>query len=58
MQFVTTYRGKPFPQGKKSVTVRLSFREAGRTLTHEEVDAPINALLNDLKSRIPFEIRS
>ncbi|MFO0855772.1 MAG: phenylalanine--tRNA ligase subunit beta [Phycisphaerales bacterium] len=58
VQFVTTYRGKPFPQGKKSVTVRLSFREAGRTLTHEEVDAPINALLNDLKSAFPFEIRS
>lgn len=58
VQYVTTYRGKPFPQGKKSVTVRLSFREQGRTLTHEEVDAPINALLNDLKGAFPFEIRT
>lgn len=58
VQYVTTYRGKPFPQGKKSVTVRLSFREAGRTLTHEEVDAPVNALLNDLKGAFAFEIRT
>ncbi len=58
VQYVTTYRGKPFPTGKKSVTVRLSFREAGRTLTHEEVDAPVNALLSDLKGAFAFEIRT
>jgi phenylalanyl-tRNA synthetase beta chain len=56
--FVTTYRGKPLPAGKKSVTVRLAFRDPTRTLTHEEVDAPVQRLLESLKADLAFELRA
>lgn len=56
--FVTTYRGKPVPPGKKSVTVRLAFRDPSRTLTHEEVDVPVQRLLEGLRSELAFELRA
>jgi phenylalanyl-tRNA synthetase beta chain len=56
--FVTTYRGKPIPAGQKSVTVRLSFRDPARTLTHEEVDAPVAETLAGLRKELEFTIRA
>lgn len=56
--FVGTFRGGPIPAGKKSVTVRLSFRDESRTLTHQEVDGPVAKLLEGLRARIPFELRA
>ncbi len=38
LNFVYTYRGKPLPEGKKSVTLRMIFREPTRTLRDEEVN--------------------
>lgn len=58
IQFVTTYRGKPLQQDQKSVTVRLAFRDAGRTLTKEELEAPVATLLASLKGAFAFEIRA
>jgi phenylalanyl-tRNA synthetase beta subunit len=55
---VTTYRGKPLQQDQKSVTVRLAFRDAGRTLTKEELEAPVATLLASLKGAFAFEIRA
>jgi len=57
ISYVTTYRGKPLEAGQKSITVRLAFREPGRTLTKDEVEAPIADLLKSLKGAFPFEIR-
>ncbi|HYF15791.1 MAG TPA: phenylalanine--tRNA ligase subunit beta [Phycisphaerales bacterium] len=57
-EFVATYRGKPLPGGKKSVTVRLRFRDPARTLTHDEVDGPVAEILAGLKKEVPFELRA
>jgi phenylalanyl-tRNA synthetase beta chain len=56
--FVTTFRGPQVGEGKKSVTVRLAYRDASRTLTHAEIDGPVQDLLRKLREKIPFEIRS
>jgi phenylalanyl-tRNA synthetase beta chain len=58
ISYVTTYRGKPFAADRKSVTVRLAFREPGRTLTKDELEAPVAALLASLKGAFEFEIRA
>lgn len=57
-EFVTTYRGAQIGKGKKSVTVRLSFRDPTRTMKHEEVDAPVAGLMDFLKSDVGAEIRA
>ncbi|MDP7030349.1 MAG: phenylalanine--tRNA ligase subunit beta [Phycisphaerales bacterium] len=56
--FVTTWRGKGVPEGHKSVTARLLMRAPDRTLTREEVEAPIASLLNRLRSELGAEIRT
>jgi phenylalanyl-tRNA synthetase beta chain len=43
-EFVTAYRGQQAGPGRKSVTVRLKFRDPLRTLRHEEVDPQVGAL--------------
>ena len=45
IDFVGNYRGKPLAAGKKSVTMRLTFRDPARTLRHDEVDPQIAAVL-------------
>jgi phenylalanyl-tRNA synthetase beta chain len=57
VEFVTTFRGEKLGKGKKSVTLRLSFREAGRTLRHEEVDAPVAGVIENLKKSVGAELR-
>jgi phenylalanyl-tRNA synthetase beta chain len=56
--FVGTYRGAQTGKGKKSVTMRLTFRDAQRTLRNEEIDGPLAAMLTGMKSDVPFEIRA
>lgn len=59
VDFVGTFRDeKKLGKGKKSVTLRLSFRDPSRTLRHEEVDAPVQKLLEHLRRDLAFEIRS
>ncbi len=58
LTFVTTYRDKKLGDAKKSVTMRLMFRDATRTLRHEEVDAPVNDLLAKMKQELAFELRA
>ncbi len=57
-EYVTTYRGKGIDPGHKSVTMRLRFRAADRTMTRDEVEAPIAGLMESLQSRVGAEIRS
>ncbi len=57
-RFVGTYRGKQTGPGKKSVTLRLGFRDASRTLRHEEVDPQIAAAVAALKGTLGAELRS
>jgi phenylalanyl-tRNA synthetase beta chain len=56
--FVGTFRGQQLGKGKKSLTLRLSFRDESRTLRHEEVDAPTADVISTLKSRLGAELRA
>jgi phenylalanyl-tRNA synthetase beta chain len=58
VDFVTTFRAEKLGKGKKSVTLRLSFREPGRTLRHEEVDAPVAGVVEVLKKAVGAELRA
>ncbi len=44
--FIGTYRGKQIGPGKKSVTLRMLFRDPSRTLRHEEVDPQVSAVVS------------
>ena len=56
--FVGTYRGKQTGAGRKSVTLRLTFRAADRTLTREDADGWMATVADALKSRLGAEIRA
>lgn len=56
--FVGTYRGKQVGSGRKSVTLRLGFRDDTRTLRHEEVDPQISTAVAALKSAVGAELRA
>lgn len=55
---VAVFRGKQVGEGKKSVTVRLSFRDPDRTLRHEEVDPQVERFTQLAQQRLGAEIRS
>lgn len=57
IDFVGTYRGKQLPAGKKSVTLRLRFRDPERTLRHEEVDPQVASVLAAAATTLHAEVR-
>jgi phenylalanyl-tRNA synthetase beta chain len=57
-ELVGIFRGKQLGDGKKSVTVRLHFRDDDRTLRHEEVDPQIDSFANAAKNSLGAEIRT
>ena len=56
--YVTTYRGRPIPAGRKSVTLRLTYRSDAGTLRREEVDAQVEQVLAALRKGLAAELRS
>ena len=56
LEYVTTYRGKQIGEGKKSVTVELTFRGA-KTLTSEEVEGDVGKVVGAVKGRVGAELR-
>lgn len=58
VEFVTVFRGKGIEEGKKSLTLRLRFRDQERTLTHEEVDVPTAQVIETIVEQCNAEIRS
>ncbi len=56
--FVGAYRGKQAGAGKKSVTLRLRFRDAARTLRHDEVDPQVEAVVGLARARLGAELRT
>jgi phenylalanyl-tRNA synthetase beta chain len=58
LQFMDIFRGKNIPQGKKSVTLSLWFRDADGTLTHETVDGFQTEILKSLTESIGAELRT
>ena len=58
VQYVGTYRGKPIPAGKKSLTVTLTYRKPDGTLRSEEVDEQINHVVSALKKKLSAQLRA
>ncbi len=55
---VGVFRGPQIGAGKKSVTLRVRFRDGERTLRHEEVDPQMDHLALRAKEALQAEIRS
>jgi len=57
--YVGVYRGQPIAAGKKSVTLRMRFRDPAdeRTLRHEEVDPQVEGLVERAKRELGAEVR-
>ena len=58
IEFVGTYRGKPIPKGKKSVTFRMLFRDPRKTLRHDQVDPQVAAVVEALRQSVNAELRA
>ena len=58
LAFVTVYRGKPIPKGRKSMSLRLTFRDPAGTLRHDEVDPQIARAVEALASQVGAELRA
>jgi phenylalanyl-tRNA synthetase beta chain len=56
--FVGTFRGQQVGAGKKSVTLRLRFRDDKRTLRHEEVDPQVATVVEKAKAELGAELRA
>ncbi len=58
IDFTGLYRGKPIPNGKKSITVSLRFRDEQGTLRHETVDGFESTILSRLTDTLGAELRT
>lgn len=58
IDFTGLYRGKPVPDGKKSITVSLRFRDEQGTLRHETVDEFQESILAGLAENLNAELRT
>lgn len=56
--FVGTYRGKQVGKGRKSVTLRMQFRDPERTLRHDQVDPQVATVVAALAEKVKAELRS
>ncbi|MCP4939342.1 MAG: hypothetical protein GY921_09175, partial [Phycisphaeraceae bacterium] len=57
IEFVTVFRGRNLPTGRKAVTLRLRFRVTDRTLRHDEIDPEIATITAALATGVGGEIR-
>jgi phenylalanyl-tRNA synthetase beta chain len=57
IEFVTVFRGRNLPTGRKAVTLRLRFRVTDRTLRHDEIDPEIATITASLGTGVGGEIR-
>lgn len=56
--FVDEYRGKQIPEGKKSVTVRLTIGSDEKTLTSQEIESTANQIMKKLSKMMGAELRT
>ncbi len=57
LSFVGAYRGKQVGAGRKSVTLRMRFRDPQATLRHDQVDPQVASVVESLKNRCSAELR-
>jgi len=55
--YIGVFRGKPIPVGKKSVTLRLTFRDAERTMRNEEIDGPVQTIVDRMGGALGATLR-
>ncbi len=58
VELFDVYKGKQIQEGYKSVAYSISFRAADRTLTDEEVNAPMKKILSELENKLEAQLRS
>ena len=58
MSFIGVYKGKQIGADKKSLTLRLVFRDATRTLRREEIDLEVQSLVQVLQTELHAEFRA
>ncbi len=56
--FVDEYRGRQIPEGKKSVTLRVSIGSNEKTLTSSEIEACAQSIIKRLSKELGAEIRT
>ena len=56
--FVDEYHGKQIPEGKKSVTIRLTIGSVGKTLTSAEIEACAASAVKKLVKNLGAELRA
>lgn len=56
--FVDEYRGKQIPQGKKSVTIRLTIASDEKTLTSQEIENAAGQVMKKLGKKMGAELRT
>ncbi len=57
ISFISLYRGKPIPEGSKSVALHLVFRSPEKTLTGEEADRAQARIVDALSERLGATLR-
>lgn len=57
VRFVDLYLGKGVPQGKKAVTLSLSFRDKDGTLQHQQVDLFQQTIVDALATQLGAQLR-
>ena len=58
LEFVTVYRGKPVAAGRKSVSLRLKFRDPETTLRHEQVDPQVATVVESMQRELDADLRA
>ena len=58
VEYVTTYRGKPIPDGRKSVTATLVYRSTEGTLRSEQVDQQVQQIIETATKELNAEVRA
>jgi len=56
LRYLETYRGKNLPEGCKSLLLRLSFRGQDQTLTSEQIDATVQAVIQACRQQLGAEL--
>ena len=58
VEYVTTYRGRQIPAGRKSVTIQITYRSDQGTLRGEQADQQADEVVSKLKDKINAELRT
>ncbi|MEM9296551.1 MAG: phenylalanine--tRNA ligase subunit beta, partial [Planctomycetota bacterium] len=58
LEFVGVFRGKPVGKGRKSVTLRMVFRDEGGTLRREQVEPVVESVVARLAADCGAELRA